>query len=102
VAHSFLFGLPRGRGTAFLLGREVAHSRSRGENICVTVVVKPRADNPTMGGWHFGLSGHTPREGTSRATYKILHDLLDRFPREIATAMPGVFPRGDIFNPKWD
>jgi hypothetical protein len=65
-------------------------------------MVKPQADNLVMGGWHFGSSGRTPREGVGRAAYKILQDLLDRFAREIATAIPGVFPRGDIFNPKWD
>jgi hypothetical protein len=74
----------------FLEGRP----HSRGEGIWVTAVVKPRADNPVMGGWHFGSSGCTPREGACRAAYKILQDLLDCFPREIATAMPGVFPRG--------
>jgi hypothetical protein len=55
-----------------------------------------------MGGWHLGSSGRTPREGASRAAYKILQDLLDRFPREIATIMRAIFPRGDPFNPKWD
>jgi hypothetical protein len=68
----------------------------------VTDVLKPRPDNPLMGGWHFGLLGRTPREGASRAAYKILQDLVNRFLGEIATAMLGVFPRGDIFNPKWD
>jgi hypothetical protein len=65
-------------------------------------MVKPRVDNPVMGGSHFGSLGRTPREGAGRAANKILQDLLDRFPREIATAMPEVFLRGDIFNPKWD
>jgi hypothetical protein len=65
-------------------------------------MVKPRPDNLLMGGWHFGSLGRTPRDGASRAAYKILQDYLNRFPGEIATAMPGVFPRGDIFNPKWD
>jgi hypothetical protein len=54
--------------------------RSGGEGIWVTIVVKPRADNPVMCGWHFGSSGRTPREGADRAAYKILQDLLDRFP----------------------
>jgi hypothetical protein len=55
-----------------------------------------------MGGWHFGSLGRTPREGASKAAYKILKDLLDCFPREIATIMRGIFPRGDPFNLKWD
>ena len=68
----------------------------------MTAVVKPRPENPLMGGWHFGSLGRTPREGASRAAYKIRQDLLNRFPREIATAIPRVFPTGDIFSPKWD
>jgi hypothetical protein len=59
----------------------------------VTAMVKPRAENPAMGGWHFGSSSHTPREGVGRAAYKVLHDLLDCFPREIGTVMAGIFPR---------
>jgi hypothetical protein len=55
-----------------------------------------------MGGWHFGSSGRTPKEGVGRAAYKILQELLDHFPREIATTMSGIFPRGDPFKPKWD
>jgi hypothetical protein len=27
---------------------------------------------------------------------------MDPFPREIATVIPRIFPRGDPFNPKWD
>jgi hypothetical protein len=76
--------------------------RSNGEGIWVIAVVKPRAENPVMGGWHFGSLGRTPREGACRAAYKILQDLLDRFPREIGSVMQGIFPRGDPFNPKRD
>ncbi|KAL5647149.1 hypothetical protein ACJX0J_041504, partial [Zea mays] len=46
--------------------------------------------------------GRTPKEGAWRTAYKILHDLMDRFPRELAIAMLGVFPQGDTFNPKWE
>jgi hypothetical protein len=95
----FYLGFPEGEELCYFWeGRPC----SGGGGIWVIVVVKPRADNPLMGGWHFGSLDRIPREGSGRAAYKILQDLLDHFPGEIATAMPGVFPRGDIFNPKWD
>jgi hypothetical protein len=92
-------GYPEGEEPRYFWERR---PRFDGEGIWVTAVVKPRAENPVMGGWHFGSLGRTPREGAGRAAYKILQDLLDRFLREIATVMPGIFPRGDPFNPKWD
>jgi hypothetical protein len=55
-----------------------------------------------MGGWHFGSSGRTAKEGTSTTAYNILRDLMGRFPKESIIAMPRDFPRGDPFNPKWD
>jgi hypothetical protein len=38
----------------------------------VKAMVKPRGDDSAKGGWHFGSSDHTPKEGTEREAYKIL------------------------------
>jgi hypothetical protein len=95
----FALGYPEGKEPRYFWDREPAPD---GEGIWVTAVVKPRGDDPAWGGWHFGSSGRTPKEGAGKAAYLILRDLMDNFPEELAIAMPGIFPRDDPSNSKWE
>lgn len=68
----------------------------------MTAVVCARGDESDWNGWNFEGRGRTPREGADRAAYTILQDIMERFSGELATAMPGVFPRGDPYASIWE
>ena len=65
-------------------------------------VILARGDDPNWGGWFYESRGRTPEEAASRAAFAILRDIMDRFPQELATAVAGVFPRGDLTTAVWD
>ena len=65
-------------------------------------VILARGDDPNWGGWFYESQGRTPEEAASRAAFAILRDIMDRFPQELATAIAGVFPRGDPATAVWD
>jgi hypothetical protein len=68
----------------------------------VEAIVPARGDDPNWGGWSFGSKGRTPREGSHRAAFAVLRDIMERFPEERACAVVGVFPRGDPYTTVWD
>jgi hypothetical protein len=72
-----------------------------GEGLLVTVkaVVCSWGDGSEWSGWCYESTGRTAEEVAERAAFGILRDIMDRFPQELATAIVGVFPRG---NPSTD
>jgi hypothetical protein len=60
------------------------------------VVVRPRGDGSEWTGWRFESTGRTAEEAAERAAFGILRDIMDRFPQKLATAIVGVFLRGNL------
>jgi hypothetical protein len=74
-----------------------------GDGLLVTVeaVVRPRGDGSEWTGWRYESTGRTTEEAAERAAFGILRDIMDRFPQELATAIIGVFPRGNPSTDSW-
>jgi hypothetical protein len=69
--------------------------------INVEVVVEARDNDSTWNGSYARSMGTTPAEGASRAAFMVLSEIMDDHPQELATAMVGVFPRGDPYMDEW-
>jgi hypothetical protein len=74
-----------------------------GDRILVTVevVVHPRGDGSEWIGWRYESTGRTAEEAADRAAFDTLRDIIDMFPQELATAMVGVFLRGNPSTDSW-
>jgi len=92
-------GYPEDKAPRYFWDRE---PRGDGTRIIVTVVIRARGDESDWIGWNFEGKGRTAREGADRAAYIVLQDIMERFPGELANAMPGVFPRGDPYGSIWE
>jgi hypothetical protein len=91
----------------YLEGKEPRYYWNReqlgdGTLVYLEAIVPARGYDPNWGGWSFGSKGRTPEEGASRATFAVLRDILERFLEELASAVAGIFPRGDPYTTVWD
>jgi hypothetical protein len=67
-----------------------------GEGLLITVeaVVCPIGDDSEWTGWCYESTGRTAEEAAERAAFRILRDIMDHFPQELAVAIVGVFSEG--------
>ena len=47
------------------------------------------------------FEGHTPVEGAEGAAFRVIRDIMSRFPSELAAALAGTFPRDDPRDAIW-
>jgi hypothetical protein len=92
-------GYPEGKEPRYYWNRD---QLGDGTLVYVEVIVLARGEDPNWGGWSFGSKRKTPEEGASRAAFVVLRDIMERFPEELASAVAGVFPRGDPYTTMWD
>jgi hypothetical protein len=62
---------------------------------------------PTLGdaleweGWHLEFEGRTLIEGAEGAAFRVIRDIMSRFPNELAAALAGTFLRDDPRDAIW-
>jgi hypothetical protein len=61
----------------------------------VEITVPALGDAPEWDGWHLEFEGRTPVEGAEGAAFRVIRDIMSRFPNELAAALAGTFPRDD-------
>jgi hypothetical protein len=67
----------------------------------VKIIVPTLGDAPEWDGWHLEFEGHTPVEGAEGATFRVIRDIMSRFPNELAAALADTFPRDDPRDAIW-
>jgi hypothetical protein len=67
----------------------------------VEITVLALGDAPEWDGWHLEFEGHTPVEGAEGASFRVIRDIMSRFPNELAAALAGTFPRDDPRDAIW-
>jgi len=92
-------GYPEGREPRYYWNKE---QLGDGTLVGIEAVVPTNGDDPAWGGWVYESRGTTPFQGTSRAAFVVLRDIMERFPQELAHAFAGLFPRGDPNTSVWD
>jgi hypothetical protein len=50
----------------------------------VEIIVPTLGDAPEWDGWHLEFEGHTPVEGAEGAAFRVIRDIMSRFPNELA------------------
>ena len=65
------------------------------------ITVPALGDAPEWDGWHLEFDGHTPVEGAEGAAFRVIRDIMRRFPSELAAALAGTFPRDDPRDAIW-
>jgi hypothetical protein len=91
-------GYPEGKEPRYYWNRE---QLGDGTLVYVEAIVLARGDDPNWGGWSFGSRGRTLEESASRVVFAVLRDIMERSPEELASAITGVFPRGDPYTAMW-
>jgi hypothetical protein len=61
----------------------------------VEITVPALGDASEWDGWHLEFEGHTPVEGAEGAAFRVIRDIMSRFPNELAAALAGTFLRDD-------
>jgi hypothetical protein len=61
----------------------------------VEITVSALGDAPEWDGWHLEFEGRTLVEGAEGAAFRVIRDIMSRFPNELAAALAGTFPRDD-------
>jgi hypothetical protein len=51
--------------------------------------------------WYLEFEGRTPVEGAEGAAFRVIRDIMSRFPNELAAALAGTFPRDDPRDAIW-
>jgi hypothetical protein len=64
----------------------------------VEIIVPALGDAPEWDGWHLEFEGRTPVEG---AAFRVIQDIMSRFPNELAAALAGTFLRDDPRDAIW-
>jgi hypothetical protein len=64
----------------------------------VEVNVPALGDAPKWDGWHLEFEGRTLVEGTEGAAFRVIRDIMSRFPNELAAALAGTFSRSSRCN----
>jgi hypothetical protein len=52
-------------------------------------------------GWNLEFEGRTPFEGAEGVAFRVIRDIMSRFPNELAAALDGTFPRDDPCDAIW-
>jgi hypothetical protein len=61
----------------------------------VEITVSALGDAPEWDGWHLEFERRTLVEGAEGADFRVIRDIMSRFPNELAAALAGTFPRDD-------
>jgi hypothetical protein len=61
----------------------------------VEITIPALGDAPEWDGWHLEFEGRTLVEGAEGAAFRVIRDIMSRFPNELAAALAGTFPRDD-------
>jgi hypothetical protein len=67
----------------------------------VEITVPALGDAPEWDGWHLEFEGRTPVEGAKGAAFRVIRDIMSRFPNELAAALAGTFSRDDLRDAIW-
>jgi hypothetical protein len=67
----------------------------------VEITVPTLGDALEWDGWHLEFEGRTPVEGAEGAAFRVIRDIMSRFPNEMAAALAGTFPRDDPRDAIW-
>jgi hypothetical protein len=67
----------------------------------VEIIVLALGDALEWDGWHLEFEGHTPIEGAEGAAFRVIRDIMSRFPNELTAALAGTFPRDDPHDAIW-
>ena len=67
----------------------------------VEITVPALGDALEWDGWHLEFEGRTPVEGAEGAAFRVIRDIMSRFPRELAAALASTFPRDDPRDAIW-
>jgi hypothetical protein len=67
----------------------------------VEITVPALGDAPEWDDWHLEFEGRTPVEGAEGAAFRVIWDIMSRFPNELAAALAGTFPRDDPHDAIW-
>jgi hypothetical protein len=67
----------------------------------VEITVPALGDAPEWDGWHVEFEGRTPVEGAEGAAFRVIRDIMSRFPNELAAALAGTFLRADPRDAIW-
>jgi hypothetical protein len=67
----------------------------------VEITVLALDDAPEWDGWHLEFERRTPVEGAEGAAFRVIWDIMSRFPNELAAALAGTFPRDDPRDAIW-
>jgi hypothetical protein len=67
----------------------------------VEITVPALGDAPEWDGWHLEFEGRTPVEGVEGAAFRVIRDIMSRFPNELAAALASTFSRDDPRDAIW-
>jgi hypothetical protein len=67
----------------------------------VEITVTTLGDALEWDGWHWEFEGRTPIEGAEGAAFRVIRDIMSRFPNELVAALAGTFPRDDPCDAIW-
>jgi hypothetical protein len=67
----------------------------------VEIIVPALGDAPEWDGWHLEFEGRTPVDGVEGAAFRVIRDIMSRFPNELAATLAGTFPRDDPRDAIW-
>jgi hypothetical protein len=67
----------------------------------VEITIPALGDAPEWDGWHLEFEGCTPVEGAEGAAFRVIWDIMSRFPNEMAATLASTFPRDDPRDAIW-
>jgi hypothetical protein len=67
----------------------------------VVITVPALGDALEWDGWHLEFEGRTSVEGTEGAAFRVIKDIMNRFPTELAAALASTFSRDDPRDAIW-
>jgi hypothetical protein len=67
----------------------------------VEITVPALGDAPEWYGWHLEFEGRTPVEGAEGAAFRVIRDIMSRFPNELVAVLAGTFSRDDPRDAIW-
>jgi hypothetical protein len=67
----------------------------------VEITIPALGDAPEWDGLHLEFEGRTSVEGAEGAAFRIIRDIMSRFPNELAATLAGTFPRDDPRDAIW-
>jgi hypothetical protein len=67
----------------------------------VEITVPALGDAQEWDGWHLEFEGRTLVEGVEGAAFRVIRDIMSRFPNELAAALAGTFSRDDPRDAIW-